>query len=54
MDEFSNLNIETDTTISLIKEGLELGVDIWVTHPSKLTLNNNVASVKASRIKSET
>lgn len=54
MDEFSKLNIETDTSISLIKEGLELGIDIWVTHPAKLTLNNNVASVKASRIKNET
>ena len=54
MDEFSKLNIETDTTISLIKEGLELGVDIWITHPAKLTLNKNVASVKASRIENET
>ncbi len=44
------LNLETDTTISLIKEGLGMGFDIWVTYPNNLTLENNIVSSNAYKI----
>ena len=33
MDPFSKLNLKTDTTISLIKSGVRLGIEIWIADP---------------------
>ena len=50
MDPLSKLNPETDTTISLIKSGIECGIDIWVSEPQDLSINNNMVYTLASNI----
>ena len=37
MDPFSKLNLKTDTTISLIKSGVRLGIEIWIADPKDLS-----------------
>ena len=37
IDSLSDLNPDTDSSLDIIKEGLKLGVNIWITSPDKLT-----------------
>ena len=41
MDEFSKLNLKTDTTISLIKSGVVLDIEIWIAEPKNLPFQKN-------------
>ena len=45
MDSFNKLNIKTDSTISIIKEALILGIKVYVSNPDDLTLIQNNAFV---------
>ena len=45
MDSFNKLNIKTDSTISIIKEALILGIEVYVSSPNDLTLMKNNAFV---------
>ena len=45
MDSFNKLNIKTDSTISIIKEALILGIEVCVSSPNDLTLMKNNAFV---------
>ena len=45
MDSFNKLNIKTDSTISIIKEALILGIEVCVSSPNDLTLMQNNAFV---------
>ncbi len=51
MDPFSSLSIENDSSVSLIRRGLELGIDIWVAQQNNLTFYDNKLSILANRIK---
>ena len=37
IDSLSLLNLETDSSLAIIKEGLKLGVNVWITDPKDLT-----------------
>ncbi len=50
MDPFSKLNLKTDTTISLIKSGVRLGIEIWVADPRDLSFKINKVSTLARNI----
>ena len=41
MDRLSKLNLKTDTTIALIKSGMKLGIDIWISEPQDLSICEN-------------
>ncbi len=43
IDPISTLNLKTDSSIFLIKEGLELGIDVFISNPLDLTFFNNNA-----------
>ncbi len=45
MDSFNKLDIKTDSTISIIKEALILGIKSYVSNPNDLTLMQNNAFV---------
>lgn len=45
MDSFNKLDIKTDSTISIIKEALILGIKVHVSNPDDLTLMQNNAFV---------
>ena len=45
MDSFNKLDIKTDSTISIIKEALTLGIKAYVSNPNDLTLMQNNAFV---------
>jgi glutathione synthase len=45
MDSFNKLDIKTDSTISIIKEALILGIKVYVSNPNDLTLMQNNAFV---------
>ena len=45
MDSFNKLDIKTDSTISIIKEALILGIKAYVSNPNDLTLMQNNAFV---------
>jgi glutathione synthase len=50
MDPIKKLNYETDSTISLIKNGLKIGIDVWITEPKELTLFNGRIFFNAKQI----
>jgi len=50
MDPIKKLNYETDSTISLIKNGLKIGIDVWITEPKELTLFNGRTFFNARQI----
>ena len=41
MDPLEKLNESSDSTISIIKEGLKNNIKIWVGSPKQVTLNNS-------------
>jgi glutathione synthase len=45
MDPFNKLDIKTDSTISIIKDALILGMKVYVSNPNDLTLMQNNAFV---------
>ena len=45
MDSFNKLDFKTDSTISIIKEALILGIKVYVSNPDDLTLMQNNAFV---------
>ena len=53
MDPFSKLNLKTDTTISLIKSGVRLGIEIWIADPKDLSFKKNKVSTLARNIADE-
>tara|TARA_B100000886_G_scaffold291249_1_gene216759 strand:+ start:163 stop:1119 length:957 start_codon:yes stop_codon:yes gene_type:complete len=50
VDPLSNLNFKSDSSIFLIHEAIEQGIDIWVCSPNNISFCNNCVSVKAQRV----
>ena len=46
IDPLKALNIQTDSTIALIRKAIQMGIDVWVTTPETLTFNENRGKVK--------
>ena len=42
MDPFENLNIDSDTSVNLIKEALERNIEVWVGHPKNLSFSKTL------------
>ena len=51
IDGLSQLNPETDSSLDIIKEGLKLGLNIWITNPDNLTFYAGRISFMASKVK---
>ena len=50
MDPFNRLNLDSDTSISLIKEAKHQGIDAWICYPSDLSYEENKAFTIAHRV----
>ena len=53
MDPFNRLNLDSDTSISLIKEAKHQGIDAWICYPSDLSYRENKAFTIAHRVTKE-
>ena len=53
MDPFNKLNLDSDTSISLIKEAKSQGIDVWISYPSELSYEMNKAFTIAYRVSRE-
>jgi len=53
MDPFNRLNLDSDTSISLIKEAKHQGIDAWICYPSDLSYEENKAFTIAHRVTKE-
>ena len=51
IDSLSQLNPETDSSLDIIKEGLKLGLNIWITNPDNLTFYAGRISFTAFKVK---
>ena len=51
IDSLSQLNPETDSSLDIIKEGLKLGLNIWITNPDNLTFYDGRISYTALKVK---
>ena len=51
IDSLSQLNPETDSSLDIIKEGLKLGLNIWITNPDNLTFYDGRISYTAFKVK---
>ena len=51
IDALSHLSPETDSSLDIIKEGLKLGLNIWITSPDNLTFYAGRISFVASKLK---
>ena len=51
IDSLSQLNPETDSSLDIIKEGLKLGLNIWITNPDNLTFYAGKISFIAFKVK---
>ena len=51
IDNLSSLNQETDSSLDILKEGLKLGVNIWIAEPKDLTFYDGRLFNIASRVK---
>ena len=51
IDTLSQLSPETDSSLDIIKEGLKLGLNIWITNPDNLTFYAGRISFMASKVK---
>ena len=51
IDALSHLSPETDSSLDIIKEGLKLGLNIWITNPDNLTFYAGRISFMASKVK---
>ena len=52
MDPMQKLNIDTDSTIFLIKEAIVRDVEVWITSPDDISFLKNKLVAKAKKIKS--
>ena len=50
IDNIYTLNPKTDTSLAIIKEGINLGIDIWITNPNKLTYLNKKTHFAAQKV----
>ncbi len=53
MDPFNKLNLNSDTSVSLIKEAKSQGIEVWICYPSDLSYENNKAFTIAHRVSKE-
>ena len=53
MDPFNKLNLDSDTSISLIKEAKCQGIEVWICYPSDLSYEKNKAFTIAHRVSRE-
>ena len=53
MDPFNKLNLDSDTSISLIKEAKRQGIDVWISYPSALSYETNKAYTIAYKVSRE-
>ena len=53
MDPFNKLNLDSDTSISLIKEAKSQGIDVWISYPSELSYEKNKAFTIAYKVSRE-
>ena len=53
MDPFNKLNLDSDTSISLIKEAKSQGIDVWISYPSELSYETNKAYTIAYKVSRE-
>ena len=51
IDILSSLNCETDSSLDIIKEGLNLGINIWITNPKDITFYAGRTSCIAFKVK---
>ena len=51
IDTLSQLSPKTDSSLDIIKEGLKLGLNIWITNPDNLTFYAGRISFMASKVK---
>ena len=51
IDSLSLLNLETDSSLDIVKEGLKLGVNVWIADPKDLTFYAGRISFVASKVK---
>ncbi len=47
MDPLNKINVDTDSTIALIRKALHMGIDVWVTTPNAVSFKENRAEVNA-------
>ena len=50
MDSLENLDIDSDTTLKLIKEALKINIEVWIGYPKSLTYSHSKASIVANKI----
>ena len=50
MDSLENLDIDSDTTLKLIKEALKINIEVWIGYPKNLTYSHSKASIVANKI----
>ena len=50
IDPIFKLNKNSDSTLAIIKEGFNFGVDIWVASPENASLKNNEIQMKAQKV----
>ncbi|MBS91947.1 MAG: glutathione synthase [Rickettsiales bacterium] len=50
LDPLKELNLETDSTISLIKKAIQMEMNVWITTPNTLSFENQRAKVVAQLI----
>ena len=53
MDPFNKLNLDSDTSISLIKEAKSQDIDVWISYPSELSYEKNKAFTIAYKVSRE-
>ena len=50
MDPFEKLNISSDSTVSIIKEGLKKNIKIWVGLPGQITFKKKEVIIRGNEI----
>ena len=50
MDSLENLDIDSDTTLKLIKEALKINIEVWIGYSKSLTYSHSKASIVANKI----
>ena len=50
MDPFEKLNTSSDSTVSIIKEGLKKNIKIWAGLPGQITLKKNEVIIRGNEI----
>ena len=53
MDPFNKLNLDSDTSVSLIKEAKSQGIEVWICYPSDISYEKNKAFTVAHRVSKE-